>query len=196
MRYVLNPESKETRKDLHVRIDNIEQNREQNFAGTLSGSKCARLQEAIKEPSVGFKYVASLRRDGETLLFKGRVEGNLRLNCDRCLAPVEKNPDETFQLVLRPQNALPKAEEERLLSLEELQIDLYEGDWLDLADLMEEQVLLSVPAKILCDAECHGLCPECGMNWNYKTCHCAVEIADHPFAVLKSPDPPLENPQT
>ena len=196
MRYVQNLESEETPDDLCVRIGDIEPNHEEDFVGTLSGSKCTRLQDVLMESSVGFEYKVSLRSDGETLFVKGRVTGILGFNCDRCLDPVKENTDEIFKLVLRPKYELPKAGEEKLLRLEEMQTDSYEGDWLDLADLIEEQVMLSVPAKILCDEECRGLCPECGMNWNKTTCHCTFGIADHPFAVLINPVIPLEKPDT
>jgi uncharacterized protein len=42
-----------------------------------------------------------------------------------------------------------------------------------LEDVLREQVLLSLPARTLCKADCKGLCPHCGVDRNTQTCTCA-----------------------
>ena len=38
-------------------------------------------------------------------------------------------------------------------------------DGLFLADVLAEQVNLSIPMKIICRSDCRGLCAHCGANW-------------------------------
>jgi len=45
-----------------------------------------------------------------------------------------------------------------------------------------EQVLLAVPLKIVCKADCKGLCPSCGRNRNLETCDCAEKNEDPRWA--------------
>jgi len=49
----------------------------------------------------------------------------------------------------------------------------------DLSDVIREAVMLALPSKPLCDEECRGLCPNCGVNLNEESCKCKdVEIDD------------------
>ena len=52
-----------------------------------------------------------------------------------------------------------------------------EGNEIDLLELAAEQILLTLPMRILCDEACAGLCPTCGANRNAGTaCDCQPEI--------------------
>jgi uncharacterized protein len=46
------------------------------------------------------------------------------------------------------------------------------GDELDLEPLARDAVLLDLPLAPLCSADCLGLCPRCGQNWNLGPCAC------------------------
>ena len=87
----------------------------------------------------------------------------------------------------------PRPAEETLLTLEELEWDVYNQSSLNLAELIEEQVLISIPEKKLCSTSCKGLCQRCGVNLNTQSCLCNEEIEDHPFAVLKGIGSEFEN---
>ncbi len=76
---------------------------------------------------------------------------------------------------------------------EELEWDFYDQSSLNLAELIEEQVLISIPEKKLCSTSCKGLCQRCGVNLNTQSCLCNEEIEDHPFAVLKGIGSEFEN---
>ena len=109
---------------------------------------------------------------------------------------MDLNQDENFEIVLKPQEAEPEPAKKTLLTLAELQKDFYEGEWLDLAELLEEQALLSIPAKVLCDTDCSGLCPDCGVNLNRVCCTCSQKTSGNLFGNLKEAEPLLDNPQT
>ena len=42
----------------------------------------------------------------------------------------------------------------------------YDGDRLDLGEMVREQFFLAVPLRRLCREDCRGLCPTCGANRN------------------------------
>ena len=64
-----------------------------------------------------------------------------------------------------------KHEEERLKD-DDTEIGFFEGEGLFLADVLKEQVLLSLPMKVICQSDCRGLCPSCGANLNHEECRC------------------------
>ena len=48
----------------------------------------------------------------------------------------------------------------------------YEGDAVDLDELVREQITLALPSRRLCREECKGLCPKCGADLNAAECSC------------------------
>ena len=51
---------------------------------------------------------------------------------------------------------------------EELRTPYVVDDKLDLGAWSRDAVALALPDKILCDADCAGLCPVCGKNLNHE----------------------------
>lgn len=54
----------------------------------------------------------------------------------------------------------------------------YENNQLNLKDYIIEQIILSLPMKIICKNDCKGLCPKCGRNLNNSQCDCVYEDID------------------
>ncbi len=76
--------------------------------------------------------------------------------------------------------------EEKALDPGEVEMGFYEGDGVDLNDVLREFVLLSLPMQRLCRAECKGICPVCGQNRNLNQCQCQAETSDDRWSALKS----------
>ena len=57
-------------------------------------------------------------------------------------------------------------------------------DGLFLADVLAEQVNLSLPMKVICRSDCRGLCPHCGANLNNEECRCEKHASDARLAPL------------
>ena len=48
-----------------------------------------------------------------------------------------------------------------------------------------EQVVLNLPARVLCREDCAGLCETCGANKNLSPCGCVSETIDPRWQALK-----------
>jgi len=114
----------------------------------------------------------------------GTVQGELELNCSRCLEPFRMPVTAAFDLryVPRTENT---GDEEREVGEDDLTTAFYDEDQIDLSELIAEQLQLALPMKPLCSEDCKGLCPHCGTNLNTGTCHCNQEWVDPRFAALK-----------
>lgn len=115
---------------------------------------------------------------------RGRLETQLEAVCDRCLGPAEICVDRNFDLFYRPMSAIAR-EEEVKIPRDELEVGFYSGEGVELADVLTEQVILSVPMKIICRPDCQGLCPSCGANRNSEDCHCSTPTVNPPFISLE-----------
>lgn len=68
---------------------------------------------------------------------------------------------------------------------QDLDITYISNDYIDLAEVVTEQVRLEVPFQPLCKESCKGICPECGADWNTGKCACAKLQKSTPFSALK-----------
>jgi uncharacterized protein len=59
------------------------------------------------------------------------------------------------------------------------------GDVVDLEPMLREAIVLEFPmAPVLCEDDCKGLCPQCGVNRNESECNCDTEVRDIRWAAL------------
>jgi uncharacterized protein len=126
-----------------------------------------------------------LERDGEEVLVGGRLAALVPQVCGRCLEPFTFRvvADVDTRFVPRPRGV---RDEEVELTADDLEVDFYDQDLLDLDRLIQTETMLGLPMKPLCQGSCRGLCPVCGGNRNTTPCACEVRLSDPRLAVLKS----------
>ena len=126
----------------------------------------------------------SLSKEGNHYAVDGTLSGRIRLRCGRCLSSYSHELQSEFRLLLSPQPAEPVRSEIELLE-EDMSIDFFPGDELEIDHIVREQIYLTLPMKLLCHEGCRGLCPVCGTNLNRGECSC-YEKQGHPaFLKLK-----------
>jgi uncharacterized protein len=116
---------------------------------------------------------------------RGRLSVKLEAECDRCLETVAFPIETDFDLFYEPMTLL-SAEEEVKIDEGESEIAFYEGDGLDLEDILRERVLLALPMQKICRQDCKGICPICGQNRNQVACGCQAKMVDDRWAALKN----------
>ena len=138
----------------------------------------------------GFRQTAPVQLNataellGSEIRIKGHLATSLEASCDRCLGAVEIPVSSNFDLFYRPMQSIAR-EEEIQIREDEMEIGFYSGDGIELADVATEQVILSLPIKVICSTECRGLCPVCRANLNLTRCNCAPPQQGSPFASLE-----------
>jgi uncharacterized protein len=120
----------------------------------------------------------------QDIRLQGDLSTRLELPCARCLDPVVQKVARTFDLLYRPLGT-DAGHEELSVTAAEAEIGYYQGGGVLLEDAVREQVLLSVPLKVVCRDDCKGLCPVCGKNRNTELCSCVQPLQDPRWAALK-----------
>ena len=109
------------------------------------------------------------------LLLNINIKVNLEMNCSRCL--------DTF---IYP---IDIDIEERFTNNKELQdneeIIFVDSDTLDIAKIVENVIISTLPIKRLCTDDCKGLCYQCGKNLNEGSCQCETNDVDLRLAKLQ-----------
>lgn len=125
---------------------------------------------------------ADYYRAGSDLFFAGQIQGQVEGTCARCLEPFGIVLDQLSQFVLVPE---PPQFAERELAADDLALSYYAGEEVELSPLFVEQAILALPTRALCDEDCRGLCPGCGVNRNRESCGCGTPAPDPRLAVLR-----------
>lgn len=112
-----------------------------------------------------------LEKHGRDILVRGHLQGHLQLSCGRCLEEFAQAVDADFDLLLVPGPGSAGGEAEEL-STQDLDLDYYSGETLDLQAVIREQIILMAPLKPLCAEDCKGICPRCGAVLNREECTC------------------------
>lgn len=138
------------------------------------------------------RQIGSVQVSGEAVLenqLRGiRVSGYLRVllefDCDRCLEAARLPLEGGFNLLYEPIED-DWGGQETALSPSDAEIGYYEGEGIDLVDVIREQILLWLPMQRVCSRECRGICPSCGQNRNFVACQCRPEHGDPRWAALR-----------
>lgn len=135
-------------------------------------------------PSVRVAFF--LRRVGEgRFSLDGNVLGSVPALCSRCVEGFPLEFMREFHLLLEPRVEDGAAAGETELTPDTETVVQYTDGSLDVENLVEEQINLALPMKLLCRTECKGLCPRCGVNRNEAACGCREEDIDPRLAPLK-----------
>jgi uncharacterized protein len=155
----------------------------------------------------------SMRRVDEVVVINGRIRTELRLICSRCAAYYRYSTQPKFSALFCKDPVMAgvghlEADGDQMIpagtnrgyarhahddsqddessgSTKDIDITYINEDFIDLADVLTEQLQLQVPFQPLCKEECKGMCPQCGADWNTGRCACSKLNKTSPFSVLK-----------
>ena len=121
---------------------------------TLRGTEPAAILE-LEDPNVRFEKEIECELhaqvQGNALLVTGTLRTPVTARCGRCL--------KTLKLPLAVQDFV-------------FHCELRGEDFVDLTENIREDILLTLPQRILCNPDCKGLCPVCGQDLNVRRCSC------------------------
>jgi len=109
----------------------------------------------------------------------GEIKIDLEQCCSRCLSPVKQTLHIPFHEAF-----IQKSDSSSEDGPEDLLIHSVVEDKLDLQPYIHENVVVELPFAPLCEANCKGLCPQCGTNHNESDCGCEQEKIDPRLAGL------------
>ena len=115
-----------------------------------------------------------IQPSGRRITIEGSVSTSILLQCDRCLEPYLWGLSKDFRIFVSLSPFKGGVDVE--LSEDDLSLEFIQGDFLELEQVIREQIILSLPMKTLCSPECKGLCEICGSNLNVEACSCSKKI--------------------
>ncbi len=149
----------------------------------------------------GFSLTIAVDKVGRKVNVSGVLVGTAVRQCVRCLKEYEDAVELPFEAVYRPvagSHVPPRAVRSRPAGRDpqpaaigkagegdDDAVYTLDGDQIDLAGMLREQIILGTPMQPLCASGCLGLCPVCGQDRNERDCGCADTGMNRPFAALR-----------
>jgi uncharacterized protein len=141
------------------------------------------LGAVFPDPSWRLESIAlEVEADGADVFVRGRLGATVPQTCGRCLEVFPARIDAPLDVRLVPK---PAASDSVELGADDLDVDFYDNDELDVARVVENEATLALPMKPLCREDCRGLCPVCGANRNVAPCTCDPRPPDPRLAALR-----------
>ncbi len=116
---------------------------------------------------------------GRKFSMAGKLPVVLEAPCARCLEPVsfecELDFDREFMVGRTADEQEDSMDEDNYL----------DGYNLDVDQLVCNELLVSLPMRILCSEDCKGICNRCGTNLNLRTCTCDTRELDPRMSVIQ-----------
>ena len=111
-------------------------------------------------------------------LVEGTAEVTLTMACDRCLTEVPVKLELEFS---RDVDSKDTQDSE----IDDENQDILEGSQLNIETLINNEILINLPDKVLCKEDCKGMCKQCGQNLNEGDCGCDDFVPDPRMAAIK-----------
>ena len=127
----------------------------------------------------------NIRLAGTEVQVNGHIDTRAQVECDRCLQQVELPVSADFALEYITGSAYESSEAAELTEAQ-MSVSVFDGEAIDVDEIVKEQILLAVPSHVLCREDCKGICPECGIDRNTGQCACAKNDIDPRWAALKN----------
>jgi len=95
---------------------------------------------------------ARIEKADDAVLVKVQIDAAYEFNCARCLDALQRERSDRYDLYFE---ITPETE------------------FIDLAEDIRQELVITLSGVMLCREDCRGLCPDCGVNLNKQTCDCA-----------------------
>lgn len=93
-------------------------------------------------------------KDKSDIVLTVKAETEIDLNCSRCLKVFSQKISTEFETLIDPDS--------EYFSL------ISDDEQIDIAPIIRDYLIASIPIKNICDTNCKGLCPNCFINRNFR----------------------------
>lgn len=133
-----------------------------------------------------FKIIEPIKYEGEiykvdgAYLINANIYYKYETKCDRCFETTVKEVNSGLSAKLEDYG-------NQYVNNDDFKEDIiyYKKGILNLDEYILMEVASSLPMKTLCNENCKGLCPRCGIDLNKESCNCEDDYIDPRFEKLK-----------
>ncbi len=193
-----------TESDLELSLDSSEKwlnnavsQADESDDTEISPTILAKLAKSKKARAIQLKLRA--HKLDQIYILNGRIQTSVHLICSRCATYFDFPLDHKFSSLYSKDRVMAGISEsgdstrnyarhshDDDSESQDIDITYLTDDFINMADLVVEQIQLQLPFRPLCSDTCQGVCVTCGTNLNLGRCACKKIGANNPFAQLAS----------
>lgn len=136
--------------------------------------------DLYKVKSKSLLHVELFHYTDKRFTLKGNIDLKIDIPCDRCLDSVERDFDISFS----KEFDLQKEVSDNVNETEEAKY-ITQNCMLDINKIIDDELMVAWPVKVLCKEDCKGLCIVCGHNLNAGDCGCDRVVLDPRMAAIQ-----------
>lgn len=121
------------------------------------------------------RVTGRIRNSTGIVSIEAKAEFTLNLTCDRCAVAFDRDFITPIEHILVTE--LNDEDNDEFIVVD---LSKYDAE-----PLVREDILLSLPTKVLCRKDCLGICPRCGKDLNDGPCGCQKEADPRWDALLQ-----------
>lgn len=126
-----------------------------------------------------------LERAGMIIPLKAQINTKIRRTCGCCLKVVEAPVQIDFGLEFVHRKDLDEMGIQLEPGQESDDYEIFEDQPIEMREIVFENLAIAMPMRFVCQADCPGLCPQCGQDLSVAACTCQPEMGDPRLAILK-----------
>jgi uncharacterized protein len=168
---------------MRIELENLEGGKG-DFAHVYNPDELNPVDERVKLTAPA-TVNGKIRLAGNEVFVNGHVDTRAQVECDRCLKLIELPVNADFELEYITGSEYETSAVAELTEAE-MSVAVFDGEALDIDEIVKEQILLAVPTRMLCREDCKGICPQCGVDKNTGECNCETKEIDPRWAALKN----------
>lgn len=164
-----------------------------SFNDLSTGQVCYKMRESKWADDSGLTVIGTPDAeiwvtpvDATSAELEGKLHATVESCCSRCGRELRYRVSATYSYLFSITEELAISEQEIELSDEECNTVYLSEPFIDIDGVLQEQLILGVPEKLLCSESCKGLCQDCGAIIGVETCNCEKRQSNSPFAALKN----------
>jgi uncharacterized protein len=179
--------NKYNRGSMLIALNNIKDDKPIEIRGSEADSYIAQALSDLGAAHKEIEFNMSFEKRGEFIHVAGAFLGIFSMTCVRCLENFDQQISNNFRVILYPENGnLVSDGGEVELKPDDLEFSLIKGETIDPAQILREQIILSLPDYPLCEASCAcGSCSSCKENLDSCEVPAEYQETESPFSVLR-----------
>lgn len=112
----------------------------------------------------------NIQKSGDEFYCQGDARAKVKLTCARCLGEFDQDLENSTDFII----CSSEWHQANRDAVDNEDYVYFKGSDLqaDLTDIVRQTIITAISLKPLCSDDCRGLCSQCGINLNEKSCDC------------------------
>ncbi len=143
---------------MFIHVSTLKPDQAQEFKGDLHQSWLKEALSTVGSEITEYSFSLSAEKKGDFIELDGQFSGSALLDCVRCIEKFNFPFKTTFRLFMyKDEGSYVGDGGEHELKQDDMEFSIFQGDKIDVGEVLREQLILSLPDYPVCNPSCQGI---------------------------------------